>query len=842
MNKMSIRFGIVLLLLGISFPIFAQIPAPIKLSAALKNTSMAPSVLLQWEKAANGGDVLFNVYKKEGGIADAAPFVKIASAAKERGYMDLAVLKDKTYSYYVTAYNGTAESEPSNKVEIKIAAPVVQTGFIAGVLTNETTKAPIAGGVITIYNNSAATMPDQVLFTVKTDTEGKFKAELKVGSYFILSAAPQYKFEYYDNVKTRDLATAVKVALGETTNIAIELTPETPPVFEKGIVKGVLTDEVTKAPISGGSIAFIPKVGGVSTMAPEALLTVKTDAEGKFSAELKTGDYYVQSYATKYKAEFYDNVKSRSEAKPVSVVKDGTVSLEIALTPETPVVIQKGMVKGLLTDEVTKSAIKGGVITFMPKTATTGTPMVSVKTDETGNFSATLKAGSYLMKSAAPLYIKEYFDNVTDETKATVLEVKANQTLTCNVALTPEPQPVVYTISGSVKTSAGTPLNALVFAYKTNKARYQPTICNICNVKTDDAGNYSIKVQQNDTVVVYAQPLDRSYVPKYYDNKATFLEADKIVVSQNVENINFVFAPKPVYNNSISGKVVDSANTAVVANVAALKVSAGSREPGKVSVLTDEKGLFSIKNLVPGKYLLIVIPRQGYMPGYYKNDGSTTIKRSEADTLIITETTVMENVTFVVSKVKVKGTAFIGGKVKDNNGSYISGALTYAVNSYGEVLTYGISDETGSYLLEDLNTDNYTIVTDYYTYSASVTSDISVDENSTEMPFVLITMYPDKVTDVKVQETLPTNYALMQNFPNPFNPSTVIKYSIPEAGIVSLKVFDILGNEVATLVNQNKQAGTYSVKFDASNLSSGIYLYQLKTGKIVMTKKLMLVK
>uniref|UniRef100_A0A832G1D2 T9SS type A sorting domain-containing protein n=1 Tax=Ignavibacterium album TaxID=591197 RepID=A0A832G1D2_9BACT len=86
------------------------------------------------------------------------------------------------------------------------------------------------------------------------------------------------------------------------------------------------------------------------------------------------------------------------------------------------------------------------------------------------------------------------------------------------------------------------------------------------------------------------------------------------------------------------------------------------------------------------------------------------------------------------------------------------------------------------------------------------------------------------------------NYALAQNYPNPFNPTTNISYSIKEAGFVSLKVYDVLGREVATLVNENQTPGVYTVPFNASNLSSGMYLYRLETGSFVKVNKMMLLK
>jgi len=88
----------------------------------------------------------------------------------------------------------------------------------------------------------------------------------------------------------------------------------------------------------------------------------------------------------------------------------------------------------------------------------------------------------------------------------------------------------------------------------------------------------------------------------------------------------------------------------------------------------------------------------------------------------------------------------------------------------------------------------------------------------------------------------PSTFSLEQNFPNPFNPSTTIRFIVPASGFMTLKVYDLLGKEVATLVNGMQTAGGYEVKFEASRLSSGIYFYQLRSQNFVQTKKMMLVK
>jgi len=96
--------------------------------------------------------------------------------------------------------------------------------------------------------------------------------------------------------------------------------------------------------------------------------------------------------------------------------------------------------------------------------------------------------------------------------------------------------------------------------------------------------------------------------------------------------------------------------------------------------------------------------------------------------------------------------------------------------------------------------------------------------------------------DINLNESIPNDYLLYHNYPNPFNNSTVIKYSIPQEGLVTLKVYNLLGEEVAGLVNDTKQTGNYEVSFDATGLPSGVYFYRLQEGNFVETKKMVLMK
>ena len=166
----------------------------------------------------------------------------------------------------------------------------------------------------------------------------------------------------------------------------------------------------------------------------------------------------------------------------------------------------------------------------------------------------------------------------------------------------------------------------------------------------------------------------------------------------------------------------------------------------------------------------------------------------------------------------------------NNNGD----SLVYFVNGLGGANKYGFSTPVAGSIVR-YNSD----------WGA-----MKVSETQSGLLFqfftrtgILIDSYSIGDTEVGVEETnLITAYKLFQNYPNPFNPTTTIEYTIPRSGFVDLTIFDILGRKVATLINENQTAGNYSVKFNCSGLSSGVYLYRLRSDDFISTKKLVLMK
>lgn len=161
---------------------------------------------------------------------------------------------------------------------------------------------------------------------------------------------------------------------------------------------------------------------------------------------------------------------------------------------------------------------------------------------------------------------------------------------------------------------------------------------------------------------------------------------------------------------------------------------------------------------------------------------------------------------------------------------------TDTTQSYNSVnMTQTLDTFRASIPAQSLGTKIY-----YYIYATSNSGKISTKPLTAPSGYIKFAI--DNPTSIQPNTNTPDEYSLSQNYPNPFNPSTKLEFGISNFGFVSLKVYDVLGNEVKTLINENKPAGSYTVTFDGSNLSSGIYFYKLESGSFIETKRMILLK
>ena len=171
---------------------------------------------------------------------------------------------------------------------------------------------------------------------------------------------------------------------------------------------------------------------------------------------------------------------------------------------------------------------------------------------------------------------------------------------------------------------------------------------------------------------------------------------------------------------------------------------------------------------------------------------------------------------------------------KNNSDTLLTSGLQVILSNTGAGLLSPVSD-LGNGTYQATITAPIAVGTD--TISALIIS--GTDSVSIFWNAIIIYINPTSADENKIS---PDMFYLYQNYPQPFNPSTTIKFQIPKTSFVSLKIFDALGREIATLINEEKQVGTFEVQFDGSDLASGIYFYTLKAGEYTNTKKMSLIK
>jgi len=168
----------------------------------------------------------------------------------------------------------------------------------------------------------------------------------------------------------------------------------------------------------------------------------------------------------------------------------------------------------------------------------------------------------------------------------------------------------------------------------------------------------------------------------------------------------------------------------------------------------------------------------------------------------------------------------------------LRGYLGYTVGGKNSYLSWGGTEEYQGISYKYQVDLTYINGSRYYTYTSDKLGPLEIiSPKGTEKLYDINVGVPSDKTDGIIKE-----YSLLQNYPNPFNPTTTIEYSIPSLSLVTLKVYDILGREVAALVNDEKPAGRYQVTFNGSGLASGVYFYRIEAGGFSVSKKLLLLK
>ena len=529
-----------------------------------------------------------------------------------------------------------------------------------------------------------------------------------------------------------------------------------------------------------------------------------------------------------------------------------------------------GEIVGTVIDSLSGSPLPGSRVTFFlrsrPTLAMLWVPQVL--TDSLGQYRAVLDTGTYLVHCQPPLWMDllmsplppprpEWYKDAYDPAHATPVPVSEGSVTKILFDLARCAPPPTAHIEGTVRDSAGGSLKGALVAIMRSvqeMQRMSATNADIMDLAgesvdvdglgslrgvvwkgwTDSSGRFDAVVRSGEAYIAMA--VKGGFMPQFYDHKNNPAEATLISLAGDVSGVDFnlnPFLPPQLY--SLSGVVNDSAGVLVPSRIVVFPLRP---RPSRVSVrfgYTDSLGAYRIPKMRAGKYIVLAIPFASYAPAFYKKGAFGVFRWKDADTVVVAGD--VSGIDIGVVRIHCEGVAQLTGVIR-SNGQPLEGVNVFAVNNDDVTVGYALSATGGAYLMQGLPAGGATLVADCEGYDP-VQQSISVGATDFALAQDLSL---GATTSVAGGSVRPVAFALGQNYPNPFNPATAITYELSAVSRVRLTVFDILGREVETLVNEVKQPGTYTVAWHAAPYASGVYFYRLQAGQYVNTRKMVLLK
>ncbi|MDI6804894.1 MAG: carboxypeptidase regulatory-like domain-containing protein [Bacteroidota bacterium] len=543
-------------------------------------------------------------------------------------------------------------------------------------------------------------------------------------------------------------------------------------------------------------------------------------------------------------------------------------------TPPPPNMV-RGFISGNIINDSTAEPIGGVRLRFYKLNG--WMYWREARTDSFGNYFAPLDTGTFLVYASKWTYIPEWFDNSLTRENATPVSITVGDTSTANFGLKRviiPPPPVWVSVSGTVIDSVAlTPLNdAHVLFMRTNRtinmAQNQDgylfgnreelmyvhgfgTISGIIGkARTDENGNYTVRVPAGFSYIALAVKL--GYIPEFYNNKLTPFDADKITIVGDTSGINFDLVLNPDTQNSLTGKVKNELSDGVMSKVVLFQKVANRIMPVRYTV-SDTLGNYAFNFLNSGYYLAKAYPLAFYAPAWYDADSCGIFCWANADSFMVDGNTT--GIDICVLPIPTSGFASILGTVNViGKNNIIQGVTVYAVSlATNSIVSYDITEEDGKFELSNLAPGSYKVVVDKEGYNAVSTPvySVSSENNYTEENAQIL--ISSATLGIGGNDNLPDKYSLNQNYPNPFNPTTEISFAIPKMSKVNITVYNLLGQQITTLLNGELNTGNYSVVWNGTDtngriVGSSVYFYKITANSLdnsltfSSVKKMLLVK
>jgi hypothetical protein len=355
--------------------------------------------------------------------------------------------------------------------------------------------------------------------------------------------------------------------------------------------------------------------------------------------------------------------------------------------------------------------------------------------------------------------------------------------------------------------------------------------------QTNQFGEYYALIPAGTSVIAVA--VRNGYMPKYFNNEDDPTRADIITAGRDTSGIDFALPRFIDSPNSVRGTVRDSTGQPVPSRVILFPKPPGTQPPATTRVIhTDTIGNFEFSHAAIGLYNVLAVPFSNFSAGFYKAGAYGIVHWEQADSIRITGN--LSNVNVGLVPVSSPGLTSITGRVSTPTGTPIVGSRLVVHNSDGLTVGFGVSNSAGDYEIDAAPTGTLTLHGDLVGLTG-VQTPLTIPPNTFSISSNVV-LGTTGTMGVDAGSTTPYTFALEQSYPNPFNPTTTIRYSIPQQVHVVLKVYNVLGKEVLTLVDEMQSGGEKSVRFDASGLASGLYFYRLQAGSFADIKRALLLK
>jgi len=503
-----------------------------------------------------------------------------------------------------------------------------------------------------------------------------------------------------------------------------------------------------------------------------------------------------------------------------------------------------GFISGTVSFDSSGAPVQQALVEFI-----TNSPIgfnYTANTDSAGNYVANVPTGNYIVavhyyNSNFQIPYTEYYDDVMSIANATPVTVTENVTTSGIDFGVPENggSNLEITIAGIVTDAVGVPLENAIVTVSSQFGQWHGD-STVFRATTNAQGEYLIDIVTEDPFNIYIASAEKQgFKTEWWLEQEDMYAADPIFAFDDslLQDVNFTLdTDGSNFNNSISG-IVTNDQGAVLANAFVVGSAPGS---GRLAfAFSDSTGNYTLGGLENAPHI-VLFSRDGHVPEFY--DDALIWENANAISAIGDVTGINAQLSSVNGG--PAGNGMITGTIEYINGGALSGVFVTAKNSVGDVIGFDFTDAQGGYQLSGMINGDYTVQASKINLASEA---VSVQYNSgtgnTMLLDIELADSPLSIDPIE-NEAVPNTLELSQNYPNPFNPSTTISFGLPAGSDVRLTIFNVLGQPVKELVNDNLAAGSYQLTWDGTNQSgfavaTGVYFYSLETGNNRLVRKML---